>query len=276
MTDVRARLMGSTEVATLLGVSPATIARAVQAGRLVPSEITPGGHSRFSEKDVQAYRRNGRHRPIQVAGRTELRDLGELALRIDASISARHLIRLSQSDWRLLLGKLDELADAALDIVDPPPGATAAPSAEMAEALAALPATLLGDSVPEASAVETPQRPETAPAPEPLETTFFEDGNSGLTLVVRPIERFTLIETITGLLADVQGVGEIRLRRLQRGVAWFTVRYAGALPAGSVIPRALASLGAEVSATSERLFEVDLAPLPQVPADSAPAALAGA
>jgi excisionase family DNA binding protein len=42
-------------VATRLGVSQATVARAVARGLLRPALITPGGHRRFSVADVETY-----------------------------------------------------------------------------------------------------------------------------------------------------------------------------------------------------------------------------
>jgi excisionase family DNA binding protein len=42
-------------VATRLGVSQATVSRAVARGLLRPALVTPGGHRRFSEKDVETY-----------------------------------------------------------------------------------------------------------------------------------------------------------------------------------------------------------------------------
>jgi excisionase family DNA binding protein len=42
------RLMSTGETARLLGVSQHTVIRACREGRLVPDEITPGGHRRFS------------------------------------------------------------------------------------------------------------------------------------------------------------------------------------------------------------------------------------
>jgi excisionase family DNA binding protein len=42
-------------VAARLGVSQATVARAVARGLLRPALITPGGHRRFSEVDVETY-----------------------------------------------------------------------------------------------------------------------------------------------------------------------------------------------------------------------------
>ena len=42
-------------MAARLGVSQATVARAVAKGVLRPAMITPGGHRRFSQADVEAY-----------------------------------------------------------------------------------------------------------------------------------------------------------------------------------------------------------------------------
>ena len=46
------RLISSKDAATRLGVSQATISRAVARGLLRPALITPGGHRRFNESDV--------------------------------------------------------------------------------------------------------------------------------------------------------------------------------------------------------------------------------
>ena len=48
-------MISSKDVATRLGVSQATVARAVGRGLLRAAMITPGGHRRFSEADVEAY-----------------------------------------------------------------------------------------------------------------------------------------------------------------------------------------------------------------------------
>ena len=42
-------------MATRLGVSQATVWRAVARGLLRPALVTPGGHRRFSERDVETY-----------------------------------------------------------------------------------------------------------------------------------------------------------------------------------------------------------------------------
>jgi excisionase family DNA binding protein len=47
-------LISSREVADRLGVSQATVLRAVARGTLKPSETTPGGHRRFSLEEVSA------------------------------------------------------------------------------------------------------------------------------------------------------------------------------------------------------------------------------
>jgi DNA-binding transcriptional MerR regulator len=47
------KLIGSREVARLLGVSQHTVIRACREGRLVADEVTPGGHHRFSEARIR-------------------------------------------------------------------------------------------------------------------------------------------------------------------------------------------------------------------------------
>jgi excisionase family DNA binding protein len=47
-------LLTSTEVASRLGISRSTLARAVSAGRVRPALITPGGHYRFASDSVSA------------------------------------------------------------------------------------------------------------------------------------------------------------------------------------------------------------------------------
>lgn len=52
-----ADLIGTAEVARILGKSPRTIHRLVQAGELVPTVIAPGGHHGaylFRREDVEA------------------------------------------------------------------------------------------------------------------------------------------------------------------------------------------------------------------------------
>jgi excisionase family DNA binding protein len=48
-------LISSKDVAARLGVSQATVLRAVARGLLRPALVTPGGHRRFSLKDVEAF-----------------------------------------------------------------------------------------------------------------------------------------------------------------------------------------------------------------------------
>jgi len=49
------RLISSKDVALRLGVSQATVLRAVARGLLRPALITPGGHRRFSPEEVEAF-----------------------------------------------------------------------------------------------------------------------------------------------------------------------------------------------------------------------------
>jgi excisionase family DNA binding protein len=48
-------LISSKDVAARLGVSQATVLRAVAKGLLRPVLVTPGGHRRFSERDVETF-----------------------------------------------------------------------------------------------------------------------------------------------------------------------------------------------------------------------------
>jgi excisionase family DNA binding protein len=53
--NVLHRLISSKDVATRLGVSQATVLRAVARGLLRPALITPGGHRRFNVQDVETF-----------------------------------------------------------------------------------------------------------------------------------------------------------------------------------------------------------------------------
>jgi excisionase family DNA binding protein len=46
------RLISTGDAARLLGVSQHTVIRAVHHGRLLPDEITPGGHYRFAVQNI--------------------------------------------------------------------------------------------------------------------------------------------------------------------------------------------------------------------------------
>jgi len=48
-------LISSKDVAARLGVSQATVLRAVARGLLRPALVTPGGHRRFSADEVEAF-----------------------------------------------------------------------------------------------------------------------------------------------------------------------------------------------------------------------------
>jgi excisionase family DNA binding protein len=46
-------LISSNDLADRLGISRATVLRAVAKGRLTPAVVTPGGHRRFRPQDVE-------------------------------------------------------------------------------------------------------------------------------------------------------------------------------------------------------------------------------
>lgn len=50
-------------MAARLGVSQATVSRAVARGLLHPALVTPGGHRRFSEADIEAFAQNLQDEP---------------------------------------------------------------------------------------------------------------------------------------------------------------------------------------------------------------------
>jgi excisionase family DNA binding protein len=58
-------LISSNDLADRLGVSRATVARAVARGRFMPALVTPGGHRRFLLEDVA-----GLESPLPVTGRS--------------------------------------------------------------------------------------------------------------------------------------------------------------------------------------------------------------
>src|SRR2546422_7227935 len=61
--NVLHRLISSKDVALRLGVSQATVLRAVARGLLRPALITPGGHRRFSPQEVEAFARGPQDDP---------------------------------------------------------------------------------------------------------------------------------------------------------------------------------------------------------------------
>jgi len=51
-------LISSNDLADRLGISRASVLRAVARGRLVPAAVTPGGHRRFCPPDVEGLSRH--------------------------------------------------------------------------------------------------------------------------------------------------------------------------------------------------------------------------
>ncbi len=66
-------LITSNDLATRLGVSRATVLRAVAKGLLRPAVVTPGGHRRFQPEDIEGLTtlRKGRERQTDLVGSRE-------------------------------------------------------------------------------------------------------------------------------------------------------------------------------------------------------------
>jgi excisionase family DNA binding protein len=53
--DVNNKLFSSPQAAAYLGISNATLHRAVKRGQIVPAVVTPGGNLRFSQEELDRY-----------------------------------------------------------------------------------------------------------------------------------------------------------------------------------------------------------------------------
>jgi dipeptidyl aminopeptidase/acylaminoacyl peptidase len=147
---------------------------------------------------------------------------------------------LTQSIWAMVAVTARHRPGVAVEM---PPVAEAA----LAAPVPTLPAAPAAEAVSDGSTYFAPS-----------DATVFAEAGDALTLVVKPIERFGVIDEIAGLLRAVEGVGDVRLRRVQRGNAWFSVDYQGTIPPASFIPGALAALQGEVTGGSGRHFEVSI------------------
>lgn len=77
-------------------------------------------------------------------------------------------------------------------------------------------------------------------------------------LAVQPIRRFGTIDRLTWLLEGLTDISDVRIRRLDRGVAVFELFYRGQFPMDSLLSNALAPLGATVRLNGAGRAEVDL------------------
>lgn len=59
--------LSTVQVAEILGVHKATVRRWVKSGAIVPQITTPGGHHRFSDASVKAFRAKYRPAPPEAA-----------------------------------------------------------------------------------------------------------------------------------------------------------------------------------------------------------------
>lgn len=74
-----------TEAATLLGLHPNSV-RALADGGELPHRRTAGGHRRFTEEDLHAYRLHGRQQPPAAATRAAVWAAAALAVLRDAEV----------------------------------------------------------------------------------------------------------------------------------------------------------------------------------------------
>jgi hypothetical protein len=68
-------------------------------------------------------------------------------------------------------------------------------------------------------------------------------------LAVQPIGRFSVLKQVRARIRDVDGVLDVRLERLEAGVAWYRINQAGDTDLGGAVAAALAPLGLAVMAT---------------------------
>ena len=77
-------------------------------------------------------------------------------------------------------------------------------------------------------------------------------------LSVRPIRRFGTIDRLTWLLESLTDVSDVRIRRLDRGVAVFEIFYRGQFSMDALLTNALAPLGATVRLNGAGRADVNL------------------
>ncbi|GAC1619326.1 MAG: hypothetical protein NVS9B1_27890 [Candidatus Dormibacteraceae bacterium] len=76
-----------------------------------------------------------------------------------------------------------------------------------------------------------------------------ERASREMTIAVDPIPRFGLLRDIAGLLRGQPGVADVRLERLEGGVAWYRLHFQGAQTPTTVIADTLRPLGLRVQVT---------------------------
>jgi len=264
-------LLTTVEVAERLGVSSAAVAQAVRTGALEPAARTNDDFL-FTERTIAAY---AERRALAAAsplpaptagGRGEWSgDVGRLN---------SWLKELTEALPRAPAEPAPEPPPApaptpSLEAADPPPAEPApgpppapapAPSHEAVEpppapapAPAPAPSPVAPRSILERIAaaelgVSSPAT--TAPQPEPVTPAPVAAPGPDLSrqalLVVQPVVRFRILRDVADRLAGVAGVSDVRLERLEGGVASYRVSFPGERPNPEAIGGPLADLNLEV------------------------------
>jgi hypothetical protein len=86
----------------------------------------------------------------------------------------------------------------------------------------------------------------------------FDDGTDRILLVVSPISSFASLREVVVSLEAVHGMDAIRLRRMQRGTAWITLKYVGDRAFPVVVEAALAQFGAKITDSADRRYNIGL------------------
>jgi hypothetical protein len=241
-------LLTTVEVAERLGLTSSAVAQAVRLGALQPAART-ADDLLFSERAVAEYEQRRAEAGLTPLPQPPSGTRQEWAGELDR-----------------VAGWLQELTDS----VRPP-----APASEPAPAPAA-------DAEPEAVREPVPQPSEPAPPPpeppppeppppppEPpiiaaavsspptpavLPPASSAEPGSQL-LAVQPIVRFFVLKQIRARIREVDGVLDVRLERLEGGVAWYRINHAGDTDLGEGVAGALAPLGLGVLVTRPRQEE---------------------
>jgi len=233
-------LLTTVEVAERLGLTSAAVAQAVRLGALQPAART-ADDLLFSERAVVEYEQRRAE-----AGLTPL-----------AQPPAG-----TREEWAGELDRVSSWLQELTDVVRPPAPAPAPGPAEPEPQTVPEPEPMpepepepAPETVPEPNPTPEPApepEPEPPPAPVAAPTLPASDTGSQL-LAVQPITRFSVLKQIRARIRDLDGVLDVRLERLEAGVAWYRINQAADTDLGGAVAAALAPLGLAVMATRAHL-----------------------
>ncbi|MDQ6692230.1 MAG: hypothetical protein M3Z13_05625 [Candidatus Dormibacteraeota bacterium] len=234
-------LLTTLEVAERLGLSAAAVAQAVRSGQLEPAARTADDFL-FNERSVTAY---------------------EQARSLAAAEPAPPAPPSSRSEWAGELGRLNSWLselNSSLAAPTPIPAGPTQPNAEQPldrsqeETIEAqTPAESVADPDDSGPAEPAPTAASTAAAPAKLEDDLAveprhpESSQVGrevsrqAVLVVQPITRFRTVGEVASALSGIPGLADVRLERMERGVASYRLTMGGEPPSGDEIAEALSA-----------------------------------